>query len=357
MIFKKNIPLASFSTFKIGGRAEYFFKTPRPENLIKAVEWAKSRKIPWKVFAGGSNIVFPDGKLKGLLIQFSGGGIYPVRNKPLQAAVAASASGRTKRISNGVKILVDAGVPLAQVIKKLIQTGLSGLETLSGIPGTIGGAVIGNAGAYGHSISEILEKAEIWDPRGARGKGKKRWLKNKDCQFSYRESVFKKKDYILLRVVLRFKKGDKEKLRKISREIIKIREKKYKPGLRCPGSFFKNVLVKKVSKESLALIDWSKIIDPVRSRSPQGGRSRPRPKAGRAASNGVEGKIPAGYLLEEVGAKGMRIGNIAVADFHGNLIMNLGGGKASEVKKMANILKKRVRKKFGILLEEEVRYF
>lgn len=324
MVFKKNVLLAPFSAFKIGGRAEYFFKTSKPENLIKAIEWTKNKKIPYRVFAGGSNVVFPDKKVKGFLIQFSGGGIYPVRNKPLQTAVAASAIWRTKRISNGVKILVDAGVPLAQVIRKSIQAGSKGLETLSGIPGTLGGAIYGNAGAYGHSISEVVSAVEIWDGR------KKRWLKNKDCHFSYRESVFKEKPYIILRAVLKFKKGDPKKLQKISRETIKIREKKYKPGLRCPGSFFKNVPVKKVSKKSLKLINKAKII---------------------------EGKIPTGYLLEEVGAKGMRIGGIEIADFHGNLFINRGNGTAKEAKHLADILKRRVRKKFGIELEEEVRYF
>jgi len=307
MIFKKNVPLALFNTFKIGGRAEYFFKTSRPENLIKAIEWARNKKIPYRVFAGGSNVVFPDKKIKGLLIQFSGG-VIKIQKQKMEA---------------------DAGVSLPALIRKSIKAGLSGLETLSGIPGTLGGAICGNAGAYGHSISEVVFAVEIWDGK------KKRWLKNKDCSFDYRESVFsaqgkKRKPYIILRAVLKFKKGGKEKLQKISREIIKIRAKKYKPGLRCPGSFFKNVPVKKISRKSLKLINKAKII---------------------------EGKIPTGYLLEEVGAKGMRMGGIEIADFHGNLFMNRGNGTAKEAKRLADILKRRVRKKFGILLEEEVRYF
>ena len=121
-----------------------------------------------------------------------------------------------------------------------------------------------------------------------------------------------------------------EELEKISYDIIKTRLKKYKLGLRCPGSFFKNVLVKEVSEKSLKLISQNKII---------------------------EGKIPAGYLLEEVGAKGMRVGGIQIADFHGNLFINTGLAKAVDVKKLAKILKNRVKKKFGIVLEEEIRYF
>lgn len=115
-----------------------------------------------------------------------------------------------------------------------------------------------------------------------------------------------------------------------SREIIQMREKKYKPGIRCPGSFFKNVLVKDVSKKSLALVDASKIID---------------------------GKIPAGWLLEQVGAKRMREGGVYIADFHGNLLVNDGKGTEKDVRKLARKLKEMVKAKFGIELEEEIRYF
>lgn len=301
MIFKRNVRLAPLSTFRIGGRAEFFYLARSPEKLIEAIDWIKKKKMPFKVFAGGSNVVFPDKKLRGVLVQVKGGLIR----------------------TNGSAMLVDAGVSLAQVIKKSIRLGLGGLETLSGIPGTVGGAIVGNAGAYGHSISEAVERVLVWDGK------KKRWLKNKDCQFAYRESVFKHKPYLVLQAVLRFKKSSAAKLERISRHIIKIREKKYKPGLRCPGSFFKNVLVKDVSGSALGKIDKSKIID---------------------------GKIPAGYLLEKVGARGMRVGGIEIAKFHGNLFVNRGGAKASDVKKLARILKNKVKKKFGIELEEEIRY-
>ncbi len=300
--FRKNVRLAPFSTFKIGGWAEYFYEAKTPDDLVRAVQEARKLKLPFKIFAGGSNVVFPDEKLKGLLIRFKGGKIKVKENT----------------------FIADAGVNLADVIKRSISSGLKGLETLSGIPGTLGGAVVGNAGAYGHSISETMRRVEIWDGK------RRRWLKNSECKFTYRESVLKHRSYLVLRVELNLRKGDKDRLKKISKDIIKVREKKYKPGLKCPGSFFKNVLVKDISKKSLRLIDRIKII---------------------------EGKIPTGYLLEEAGARGMRLGGIRVADFHGNLLMNTGKGKAKNAKKLAQILKGKVRKKFGIKLEEEVRYF
>ena len=302
MKIRKNVSLSPLSTFRIGGRAEYFCEARKPEDLREAVSFAKSKKIPYRILGGGSNVVFPDGKLRGLLIKVSVGGMKKDKNR----------------------ITAGASVTLFDVVKKSVRAGLAGLETLSGIPGTLGGAVVGNAGAYGHSISEVVEKVEVWS------NGRVKILKNKDCRFAYRESTLKYKDYVVLSVTLRFKKGDPEKLGKISRDIIKTRERKYEPGIRCPGSFFKNVLVKDISKKPLSKIDKSRII---------------------------EGKIPAGYLLEAVGAKGMRSGGIRIADFHGNLFVNNGKGKAKDVKKLSRILKNKVCRKFGIRLKEEVRYF
>ncbi|HXF44259.1 MAG TPA: UDP-N-acetylmuramate dehydrogenase [Candidatus Paceibacterota bacterium] len=314
MKVRKNISLAPLSTFRIGGRADFFCLVKEPTDLFEAVEFARNKKIPYRILAGGSNIVFPDGRFKGLLIKISDGGIVKDKNR----------------------LIVGAGVALEEVIKKSISAGLKGLETLSGIPGTLGGAIVGNAGAYGHSISEVVERVKVWDPVGgqnlSKGAGSKGffWISKKDCKFRYRESVFKHKPYIVVCAVLKFKNGNSKNLRKISRDIIKLRLKKYKPGLRCPGSFFKNVLVSEVSKKSLLKINKSKII---------------------------EGKIPAGYLLEEVGAKGMRVGGIEIANFHGNLLINRGGARAADVRKLAALLKKRVFEKFGIRLEEEIRYF
>ncbi len=298
---KKNAKLAPLSTFKIGGTSEYLAVAETPEKFVDIAEWAKENKIPLTIFAGGSNTVFPDGKLKGLALRFFGGKIS----------------------FRGKECVADGGVLLGEIVKKSVGRGLSGLETLSGIPGTVGGAIVGNAGAYGHSIAEVVESVEIWDGK------KKRWIPKRECVFAYRESVFKKQQWLVLRVRLEFKGGSAANLRQISKRIVAIREKKYKPGIKCPGSFFKNVLVADVSRKSLEKIDRSKIID---------------------------GKIPAGYLLESVGSKGMRVGGVEIASFHGNLFVNKGRAKAADVRKLADILRKKVHKRFGITLEEEVRY-
>lgn len=302
MKIERNVNLAELSAFGIGGKAKYFCMVRNSEEFLEAVALAKLKNIAWKVFGSGSNVVFPDYNLPYLLICFSG----------------------CEMQSIGETIFAGAGTKLADVVAKSIGLGLSGLEKLSGIPGTIGGAIIGNAGAYGNSISQVVGNVEIFDGHA------KMWIPNLHCDFGYRESIFKRKPYIVLQASLKFAKGDKRELRKISREIIKMRLKKYLPNLKCPGSFFKNVLVKDIPRKSLELVDKLKIIDR---------------------------KIPAGYLLEEAGAKGLRFGGIKIADFHGNLFINDGTGTAYDVYRLAQVLKDLVKAKFGITLEEEVEYF
>ena len=299
---KHNISLKNLSTFALDGFAKNYIPISNKSDLVKVLNYLWNKKQPFKVFAGGSNIVFPDSGLDHFLIHFTNGSLNLEKNL----------------------ITCDAGVSLFQVIKLSLKNSLSGLENLSGIPGSIGGAVVGNAGAYGSSVSEVIKKIEVWS------KGKISWLTKEECEFSYRESLFKKKPMIILSVAMNFTKSDSRKLKKISAEIISLRKQKYKPGLKCPGSFFKNVLATEVSPKILSKINQSVIIS---------------------------GKIPAGYLLTEIGARGMKIGDIEVSDFHGNLLINnTGSGKSEDVKKLGNLLKQKVYSKFGIMLEEEVKY-
>lgn len=285
--------IKSYTTFGIGGEAEKILVIKKPEELVVAVSDARKNKIPYQLIAGGSNVVFSDKFFRGLLIVY--------RNP----------AGKIKIENNVVEC--DASLPLLKLVTGTVKNGFAGLETLSGIPGTVGGAIVGNAGAYGQSISDKLVAVEVWDPLLGAG-GKTKWIEKKNCKFKYRDSIFKHKDLVVLRAKFELVKGEQKELVKKSREIIKIRNQKYAPGLRCPGSFFKNVVQADGSK------------------------------------------IPAGKLLEEVGAKGMRVGGIYVADFHGNLLLNDGTGTCAEVKKLATKLKQKVFKKFGIKLEEEVRY-
>ncbi len=277
--------------------------------LVQAVKAAHSSGRLYCVIAGGSNVVFDDNGFKGLVIQYQ--------------------NPKAKIQIEGDKITVEAGTSLAALVKAANRAGREGLESLAGIPGTVAGAVVCNAGAYVRTISDFLESVEVYNPSTSLGITK---LTKAQSKFSYRTSIFKSKkakDWLVLSATFKLPKGDSQELTKRSREIIKIREAKYKPRLKCPGSYFKNVLLKDISAKSNKLINLDKVRD---------------------------GKIPAGYLLEEVGACGMRKGGICVASFHGNLLINDGTGTAKQAKSLATELKKRVQKRFGIELEEEIRY-
>lgn len=308
IIVKKNFSLSNITTFGIGGPAKYFIEVKNPDDLLFVWQTILKNKLPRYLLSGGSNIVFSDKGFNGVVVHFVKDG------------------NKGKDISfdkKNKKIFVESNTSLSRLVTLAIDNGFSGFESFSGIPGTVGGAVVGSAGAYGNSVSNFVNKVLIFDGKLIR------WVSKKDCKFSYRESIFKKKDWVILGIEFVFdKKTSPVKMLVRSKEILKLRAKKYKKGLRCPGSYFKNILVKDVSKKTLDLIDKKKII---------------------------EGKIPTGYLLEEVGAFNMKRGGVFVPDFHGNLIINNGKGKFSDVYELSGELRKRVKKKFGIDLEEEVR--
>lgn len=277
--------LKNFTNFKFGGPAKEIVAARSEAELIGVLKDLKLKKEKYYILGDGTNIIADDKGFNGTIVKISTSGL---------------------KIENR-KILCEAGLPLGKLVNTANSAGLSGLETLAGIPGTVGGAIYGNAGAYGREISEFLKKVKIFDGKGLR------WLPQTSCKFSYRESVFKKRPWVILATEFNLPKGSAQRLAKKSKEIIKIREKKYKPNLLCAGSIFKNIVVGK-------------------------------------------NKIPAWSLLESIGAKGMRIGGVYVADYHANLIINNGRGRASEAKKLIDTLKEKVHQKYGVWLEEEVQY-
>ena len=303
---EENVDIRPHTTFGVGGVVRYFVEVGSSRDAVLAINFAKKNKIPYVIIAGGSNLVFGDGLLNMLVIKI----ITPVK-------VSSYIS-----VKNN-EVVCDASVSLMDLVSFTISRGLCGLEALSGIPGTVGGALVGNAGAYGQTISGPLKELEIFD-------GKKiRRLSKKECEFTYRDSIFKRKSWIVLSLSFSMPSGDREELEKKSREIIETRNKKYIPGIKCPGSFFKNILIENVPKTSLKFL---------------------------SKDRDYYGKVPAWYFLDQVGARGMVEGGIKIADFHGNLLMNTGRATFKDVYTLAERLKSLVKEKFGIILEEEIRY-
>ncbi len=312
ILMKKNVSLKKLTTMKIGGPAEYFVAVKNETDLIEAIDWAKNKprsvgELKWRVIGEGSNIIPSDSGFKGLIIK------NEIQNFEI----------------HGEEIVVGSGYNLLKFIHTLNKNGLSGMEKMAGIPGTIGGALYGSAGAYGHEIKDHLISVKVFD-------GKKvRRLTKKQCTFSYRESIFKEKtDWIIIEATFKLIKADSKELARISKNIIQLREKKYPPNIHCPGSFFKNIVVEHIQPKSLREKFLTRI---------------PMEKIN-------HGKVAAGYLLDEAGAKSMKIEKIHVAPYHGNLIYNTGNGKTKDLQKLVKVLKGKVKKKFGIQLEEEVQY-
>jgi UDP-N-acetylmuramate dehydrogenase len=296
------VPLARFTRFAIGGPAELVVETGDPAAFIQAVRACRAAQAPFYVIGDGSNLVASDRGYRGVVLRF----------------VARSLS------SDGNRILSDAGASLQALIDYAIERGLAGLETLSGIPGSVGAAVYGNAGAYGQSISERVARVEVFDGEGLQT------CTNSDCRFDYRESIFKRrKNWMILRAEFEMTPGDAAALRQRADEIIRVRNEKFPPAMRCAGSIFKNLYVAHLPPSVAAAIPAHAI---------------------------REGKVASAYFLEQVGAKGQRRDGIQVASYHANLIYNAGGGTAAALRGLIHDLREQVRARFGIELEEEVQY-
>jgi UDP-N-acetylmuramate dehydrogenase len=306
--FYVNASLARHTRFEIGGAARVLADASTETALIETLEAIKEAGWRHAIIGGGTNLIVDDQGFDGAIVRYIARGIE-IADTPH---------------ADGVTVRVDAGAVLQDLVDATISRGLRGLETMTGIPGWVGGAIYGNAGAYGHSIEERVVAVRLFDGREIREIG------NAACEFRYRESVFKRnKDWIVLSAELRLDPADSGELRSISDGILKIRNARYPPTMRCAGSIFKNLLLADLPESARARVP----VEVVR-----------------------EGKVPSAYFLEQAGAKGMSNGAIQVADYHANLIYNSGGGAARELREVIGELKKRVREKFGIELEEEVQY-
>lgn len=294
--------LAGCTRFGIGGPADIYAETAREDRFLEAIQAARASGLDHVVIGNGTNLIVSDEGFRGIVLRFTADTIR----------------------REGERIFVDAGAELQALVDFANERGLKGLETLAGIPGSAGAAVYGNAGAYGHSISERVAAVRFFDGAGVRVFG------NVECEFRYRESIFKRrKDWIIFSAELAMESADPGELRKTSAEILRIRNEKFPPTMKCAGSIFKNLLYDELPAQA------ARAVPPEVIR---------------------EGKVPAAWFLERAGAKGLRKGDICVAAYHANLVYNAGTGTARDLRDLIRDLKARVRESFGLELEEEVQY-
>ncbi|MCD6528037.1 FAD-binding protein, partial [bacterium] len=200
MKIKENIPLSNYTTFKIGGPAKYFAEVKTKKDLIEAIKFARQKNLPFFILGGGSNILVSDEGYNGLVINFQ----FSIFNFQEN------------------KIVAGAGAKLKDLVRASAERGLTGIEWAAGIPGTVGGAIYGNAAAFGKSISEIIKEVEVFDVFELKIKN----YRLKDCKFNYKESIFKKnKNLIILSCILNLKKGNKKEIKEKIKYFLDYRER------------------------------------------------------------------------------------------------------------------------------------
>lgn len=282
-------PLSRWTTFRIGGPARAMCRMHTPDDARRFLDNAHDGQVPAVVLGGGSNVLADDAGFAGLVLR----------------------QDMTDLDVRGDTVSVGAGLAFDALVKASLAAGLTGLEFASGIPGSVGGALVGNAGCYGHEIGDFLAEARV-----LRADGTVETIGPEAFGFAYRHSVFKDRDDLLLSAVFRLARGDAAAAGGVRAEIVADRRRKHPVDLPCAGSYFKN-------------------LPPERP----GGRRR-----------------AAGRLLDEVGARDMHEGDAAVFEKHANIIVNRGSARCRDVLALAERMRVAVADRFGVKLSPEVRH-
>lgn len=283
IVFKKM--LAPLTAYRIGGPADYYFKAKNAKDLIMAATAAKKNGLPLLILGGGSNVLIGDEGFRGLVVRII-----------LQEA----------EMKDGGRIIAGSGLRLSALADLFLENSFTGMEWAAGIPGTVGGAVRGNAGAFLSSMADVTESVDVLDVNDSEAGIKT--FSNKDCRFAYRESIFKKnKNLVIVSCEVFGKKGESNTIRAVSEEYLSKKKKSQPLSFPSAGSVFKN------------------------------------PKDMFAAK-----------LIEECGLKGKKIGGAMISPIHANFIVNTGSATADDVKQLIALAKIGVFKKFNLELEEEI---
>jgi len=301
--YRPNVALKPYTTLKAGGPAEWFQVVTSVDDFAAAAIRSQEDQHDTTILGSGSNVLPSDDGVPGLTIL-----------------------NRTRKIEikpNG-EVIADTGCSFQELFLKTVQAGFRGLEFAVGIPGSLGGALVSNAGAYRSCVSEFLIELEIVF------EGRRQWVLPEWMQFSYRDSVLRRADppqAVVLRVRMELPRGEAKRSYDEAREYQRQRIGKQPPSPSA-GSFFKNVN------------DW-KLAESLSS-LPSGLKSA--------------GVVPAGYLIEAAGLKGYRVGGAALGQRHANFILNIDNATATDIYRLAQTAKQRVHSQFGVTLEEEVLY-
>ncbi|CEO11608.1 UDP-N-acetylenolpyruvoylglucosamine reductase [[Clostridium] sordellii] len=278
-----NEPMKNHISFKVGGPADFLLKPKTEDEIKRLIEFLKNENIPYIVIGNGSNLLVKDGGIRGVVIKI--------------------ADNFNKFEIEDTKVIAQSGALLSFMGKAILNKSLTGFEFAAGIPGTLGGAIAMNAGAYGGEMKDIVKSVRLMD-----SKGNIIELSNKEMEFEYRRSLISKSGYIVLSAIMELKEGNFDEIKGYMKELTKSRVTKQPLNLPSAGSTFK------------------------------------RPEGHFAAK-----------LIEDSGLKGLTLGGARVSEKHSGFVVNIGDAKAKDIIELINVVKSTVYSKFGVMLEEEVK--
>ena len=276
-------PMKKHTTFRVGGPADYFVTPQTAEEVAKVIEACTQEKVPYYIVGNGSNLLVSDKGYEGVIIQ-----IYKQMN---QVKV------------EGAQIHAQAGALLSMIAKRALDAELTGFEFAAGIPGTLGGACVMNAGAYGGEMKDVLKSVTVLTD-----KGEVKTLAKEELELGYRTSVIAKKDYIVLSAVIRLENGKKEEIKAVMDDLKE----------------------KRITKQPLEY--------------PSAGSTFKRP----------EGYF-AGKLIMDAGLRGYQVGGAMVSEKHCGFVINAGDATAADIRRLMQDVSDTVQEKFGVTLEPEVK--
>ncbi len=301
---KENISLAEHSTFHVGGVARFAVSVQTVEELQEAIAWAKTNKVSWRVLGSGSNVLVSDAGYKGLIIWY--------RDKSLSIDEESG------------YIEVGAGALTAVVAGAVARAGFTGFEWAAGVPGTIGGAIYGNAGASGGEMKDSIREVYVLEKKGLKT------YKLDECEFKYRSSRFKSNPGVIVGATMKCPRAENsnEPIEKM-KEVLKYRMDTQPKGLASSGCIFKNY---EPTEEEIPELQKKNVPENFLN-------SR---------------RIPTGWLIEQSGLKAFQIGTAQISPVHGNFIVNVGDTNAADILAVIEHVKKTVQEKFGLEIEEEI---
>lgn len=312
MTIQKDVSLSQYSSYKIGGSATYFCEIHNEDELREALLFAKEHTLELLfLMGGGSNLIISDNGFNGLVIKIA----------------------MHDYTQDDLFVRAGAGISMGEIVKRTTQAGLQGLEWAGGLPGSLGGAVFGNAGAFGGEMKDNVVSVKAAHIVNYEANIKD--YTNEECAFSYRNSTFKREgDYLIMEVVMKFNKGNAKELIAIAKEKQEYRKNRHPLEFPNIGSIFKNIAEPEKVKSILEKF----------------------PELEEDVKNRWHGKVPTAVLVQKAGLQGKQIGGAMISEKHANFIINQQNAKAADVVALIKEVKETVYHQFSINLEEEVRY-